>query len=83
MNMFRINVSEPPWVGLRRIALAVVGMLNVMVAVALALYLAAGPFGLYIFLGTWPITAFVGLMAGLFFTPDPKPDRGTDGWRLR
>jgi predicted membrane-bound mannosyltransferase len=76
MNMFRISATEPPWIGLRRILLAGVVMMNALVAVALILYAVLGPLGLFWFLGTWPLTAILGFAAGCIFVPDQKPGEG-------
>jgi predicted membrane-bound mannosyltransferase len=76
MNMFRIRLTEAPWIGLRRILLAGVVMMNALAAVALILYAALGPLGLFWFLCTWPLTAILGFAAGYIFVPDPKPGEG-------
>jgi len=76
MNMFRIRLTEPPWIGLRRLLLAGVVMMNALVAVALILYLVLGAVGLFWFLGTWPLAALLGFAAGYIFVPDPKPGEG-------
>ena len=73
MNMFRINVQDPPGIGVRRLLLAAVAALNALVVAAGLLILALGREGVFCFLCTWPVSALVGFVLGGLFLPDPKP----------
>ena len=73
MNMFRMIIQEPPWIGLRRLLLAAVGALNAMVVAAGLLLLTLGRAGVFWFLCAWPLVALFGFILGCVFVPDPKP----------